>query len=186
MINIAFAANLFNDPRCLPFAPGNATIALAVRRSLDYLCAEMRTIAMSDIRPTLRERLHSIRKEIEELQTRIQRLADLEKSIAAALAHEDALHSVGNGTEPELALNPSERRSLSYLIVKALGAGPRDLDELKRNPGLRLALKDSLHPGRAINFALVGLQKGRHVERLNDGSWQLVSGESQKETEAPR
>jgi len=113
-------------------------------------------------------------------------IADLEKSITTALAHEDALHSMGNGSEPELALHPSGGRSLSYLIVKALGAGPQDLDELKRNPGLRLALKDSHYPGRAINFALVGLQKGGHVERLDNGAWRLVSGDSRKQTEAPR
>jgi len=39
---------------------------------------------------------------------------------------------------------------------------------------------------RALKFALVGLQKGGHVERLQNGKWKLVLAKAENEAETPR
>jgi hypothetical protein len=69
---------------------------------------------------------------------------------------------------------PKSEKSLSDWIVSALRTQPRSLEDLKRLLANAPMLRDHEWPGRAINFALVGLQKGGHVERASKtacGSW---------------
>lgn len=69
---------------------------------------------------------------------------------------------------------PKSEKSLSDWIVSALRTQPRSLEDLKRLLANAPMLRDHEWPGRAINFALVGLQKGGHVERLENGLWKLA------------
>ena len=104
------------------------------------------------------------------------------------LAHEDALHGEGEVDESLVpAFHPTrDRRTLADLILQVLGTGPKTLEQLKELGTLWAPVKDSAFPGRAINFALVGLQKGGYVERLENGSWKLVPAKAGNDGDAPQ
>ena len=143
----------------------------------------------SSFTATLRDRLDAIDAEIAELEQRRALLCDHKKLIETLMAQEKALltdmplTAVPLTTGPPALgapqLMPNESTSLSDWITRALRSGPRDLDDLKRVLANAPALKEHQSPGRAINFALVGLQRGGHVERLDNRKWKL--SESQKE-----
>jgi hypothetical protein len=134
---------------------------------------------MADIREALRERLASIEAELHQLTRRRDRLSALKDTVHAALAQEDALYNISAG-HPEIAIHPTGRGSLSDLIMQALERGPKTLEQLKKIGADWFPPETAKQPGRVINFALVGLQKGGHVKRLENGAWQLASGESRK------
>ena len=134
-----------------------------------------------DIRPALRQRLESIDSELTDLTRRREILAALRSSVEATLNHEEAVHGDGDPAALVPALHPTgEGNSLSDALVGVLTyKGPKSLDQLKL--ALEKQLRDHPSPGRAINFALVGLQKGGHVTRnAEQGTWQLVSGSNRK------
>lgn len=135
-----------------------------------------------DFRPQLRERLASIDAELMDLTRHRERLVTLRSSIEATLNHEDAVHGDGDPMALAPALHPTQSgMGLADLLLRLLEAGPKTLDQLKRAGGGWPLLKDHSSPGRAINFALVGLQKGGHVIRnTEEGTWQLVSGDNRK------
>jgi hypothetical protein len=138
--------------------------------------AAMVTDLTNDLRPALRDRLRAVELELADLPLRQKKLESLRDSLKAMLADEDALHGEGEVDESLVpAFHPThDRRTLADLIILVLGTGPKTLEELKVL-GLSWApVRDSAFPGRAINFALVGLQKGGYVERLENGSWKLV------------
>lgn len=130
----------------------------------------------NDLRPALRERLRTIELELADLPHRQRKLEAMRDSLKAMLAHEDALHGEADVDESLVpAFHPTrDRRTLADLILLVLGTGPKTLDELKNLAVNWPQVRDSTFPGRAINFALVGLQKGDYVERLENGSWKLA------------
>jgi hypothetical protein len=145
----------------------------------------MVTDLTSDLRPALRERLRAIEIELADLPHRQKKLEALRESLKAMLAHEDALHGDGEVDESLVpAFHPTrDRRTLADLILLVLGTGPKTLDQLKEIGATWPPVKDSTFPGRAINFALVGLQKGGYVERLKDSAWKIVPEKSGNDTE---
>jgi hypothetical protein len=138
------------------------------------------TKAAHDPRPDLRKRIRTIETELAEMDERRPRLVKLLATYKALLTQEDAVHE--NQTDSDVdekmvpAFHPTrDNRTLADLILRVLGTGPKTLDELKDIGAETWApIKDSTFPGRAINFALVGLQKGGYVERLKNGVWKIV------------
>jgi hypothetical protein len=143
---------------------------------------------MADLRSALRNRLKSLAAELAEVGRRHEQLLRLQNTIEAALIQEEALHAAaGRATSAPIDdaddgpfLARPDSRSLSKLLVAALRDGPKTLEELKQIGTAWFIGIDDKAPGRAINFALVGLQKGGHVERLVNGAWNLVSVETRK------
>src|ERR1700730_11776880 len=146
---------------------------------------------MTDFREALRERLNSIDTELVALTRRREQLARLRESTAALLAQENALlrgeailPGEGGLTAYVTALHTANGASLSDRIVEALADGPKTLDALKEIGARWFPSDTTKMPGRAINFALVGLQRGGHVHRLDNGAWKL-SGEVRKPDRDP-
>lgn len=130
----------------------------------------------NDLRPAIHERLRVIEAELADLPNRQRKLEALRDSLTAMLAHENALHSDGVDESLVPVFHPTDdRRGLGDLIIRVLGTGPKTLDQLKEIGANWAPVRDSPFPGRAINFALVGLQKGGYVERLANGPWKLVT-----------
>jgi hypothetical protein len=129
----------------------------------------------NDLRPAILERLRAVEAELSDLPHRQKKLEALRDSLRGMLAHEEALHSDSAVDEAMVpAFHPtSDRRGLADLILRVLGTGPKTLEQLKDLGSHWPAVRDSAFPGRAINFALVGLQKGGYVERLENGAWNL-------------
>ena len=148
----------------------------------------MVTDLTNDLRPVLLERLRAVELELADLPHRQKKLEALRDSLKAMLAHEGALHGEGNVDESLVpAFHPTrDRRTLADLILLVLGTGAKTLEQLKEIGTTWPPVKDSTFPGRAINFALVGLQKGGYVERLENGSWKLVPEKSGNDAEPPK
>jgi hypothetical protein len=145
--------------------------------------------ASDDLRPALWERLRDIEAELERWPERHRMLIDLRDSLKALIAHEAALRDDGEVDEttvPVFHPTKEKNRTLADFIVQVLSSGPKTLDRLKLLGTSLPHLMNSKSPGRAINFALVGLQKGGYVERLKDGTWKLLSAKAENETETPR
>jgi hypothetical protein len=121
----------------------------------------------------MRGRLRSIETELNDLEQRRDKLLRLRETMEAAILQEEALSAgvadmsgVMPGDNPDAAFGDEEASApsprLSELVLAALATGPKSLGALKE-------ILDSHFPeganGRAINFALVGLQKGGHVQR---------------------
>jgi hypothetical protein len=136
----------------------------------------MVTDLTNDLRPAVLERLRAVEAELADLPHRQKKLEALRDSLKAMLSHEEALHSDSAVDEAMVpAFHPTnDRRSLADLILRVLGTGPRTLEQLKEVGSAWPSVRDSAFPGRAINFALVGLQKGGYVERLENGAWKLI------------
>jgi hypothetical protein len=136
----------------------------------------MVTDLKADLRPAIRGRLRAVEAELADLPERQRKLEALRDSLKAMLAHEDALHGASDLDESLVpAFHPTrDRRTLADLILLVLGTGPKTLEQLKELGTSWPPVRESAFPGRAINFALVGLQKGGYVERLENGSWKLV------------
>ena len=136
----------------------------------------MVTDLTADLRPAIRDRLRAVEAELADLPHRQKKLESLRDSLRAMLAHEDALHGEGELDEATVpAFHPTQdRRTLADLILLVLGTGPKTLEQLKEAGANWPPVRDSAFPGRAINFALVGLQKGGYVERLENGAWKLI------------
>jgi hypothetical protein len=136
----------------------------------------------TDIRPALRARLQAIEAELADLPHRQKKLADLRDSLKALLESEEALRTDGIDESLVPAFHPTgDRRTLADLIIRVLGTGPKTLEQLKEIGVSWVPVRNSTFPGRAINFALVGLQKGGYVERLENGAWKLAPEKSGNE-----
>src|SRR5258708_29799163 len=147
----------------------------------------MVTDLTTDLRPAIRDRLHAVETELADLPQRQRKLEALRDSLRAMLAQEDALH--GEGVDESLvpAFHPThDRRTLADLILLVLGTGPKTLEQLKELGTSWAPVRDSAFPGRAINFALVGLQKGGYVERLEGGAWKLVPAKAGNDADSPK
>jgi hypothetical protein len=142
----------------------------------------------NDLRPAILERLRAVEAELADLPHRQKKLEALRDSLKAMLAHEEALHG-DNAIDESMvpAFHPTnDRRTLADLILRVLGTGPKTLDQLKEIGAAWAPVRDSQFPGRALNFALVGLQKGGYVERLDNGAWKLVPEKSGNNTDFPK
>lgn len=139
----------------------------------------------TDIRPTIRARLQAVEAELADLPHRQRKLEVLRDSLKALLEHEDAVRGGDNIDESLVpAFHPTaDRRTLADLIILVLGTGPKTLEQLKEIGAAWPPVRDSAFPGRALNFALVGLQKGGHVERLENGAWRLAPEKSGNDTD---
>jgi hypothetical protein len=142
---------------------------------------------MSDIRPALLERLKSIDAELLALTRRREQLTALRETTAALLEQENRLvhggailRGEGSLTADATVIHPANGASLSDHLLQALASGPKTLEQLKEIGAHWFPADSNKLPGRAINFALVGLQKGRHVQRLENGAWKLISGEDRR------
>jgi hypothetical protein len=135
-----------------------------------------------DIRPTLRDRIRSIDAELLELTRRREQLTALRSSVEATLNHEEAVHGSADPMYLAPAIHPtSSGRGLADLLIRLLkAAGPMTLEELKEAGAGWPLLQGKDQPGRSLNFALVGLQKGGHVKRLQNGTWALAFDESRQ------
>jgi hypothetical protein len=136
---------------------------------------------MSDdatFRLVLHNRIKAIDTELVELTRRREALSTLRRSVEQTLAQEDALH---REVEQIPAIHPTKSgMGLADLLLRLLESGPKSLEQLKEAGAGWPLLKDHNSPGRAINFALVGMQKGGHVERLPNETWKLISGSNRK------
>lgn len=135
------------------------------------------TETIHDPRPDLRKRIRAIEDELASMDERRPKLLKLLATYKALLSQEDAVHSESDVDESTVPpFHPTRNnRTLADLILRVLGTGQKTLDELKEIGADTWApIKDSTFPGRAINFALVGLQKGGYVERLKSGAWKIV------------
>jgi hypothetical protein len=137
---------------------------------------------MIDLSPMLRLRLKSIDVEMAEMDRRREQLLRHKETIEAALIQEQALAASRSAAgmpeaspdDPDHGVDeeaPAERANLSKLLMAALSSGSKNLAELK-------VILDPHFPGgangRAINFALVGLKKGGHVQRNKvTGYWRI-------------
>jgi hypothetical protein len=150
----------------------------------------------TDPRLPLRSRIRYIDGQIAEIDVRRAKLLKLRNTYEMILSQEDSLDD-GVLTDLEAdgvdeaavpAFHPTSRGSLADYIIKVLGTGAKSLEELKFVAAQFQwgPLKESNFPGRALNFALVGLQKGGHVERQENGKWKLVSAKAESEAETPR
>jgi hypothetical protein len=153
-----------------------------------YYGSPMVTDLTNDLRPAIRERLRAIEVELADLPHRKMKLEALRDALKSMLAHEDALHGEGEVDESLVpAFHPTrDRRTLADLIFLVLGTGPKTLEQLKELGITWAPIRDSAFPGRAINFALVGLQKGGYVERLENGSWKIIPAKAGNESDAPK
>ena len=137
---------------------------------------------MRDIRKDLEERIEETEAEraqfhrrIEALDQRIDMLRGMLESEKARWPEQQVLPGLisGNGVRHRLS------SPLSQFLVKALADGaPRSLTDLKRRAkdmGVDFSGKT---PGRALHFALVGMQQNQMVERLETGEWKLRDGSS--------
>src|SRR5258708_30337237 len=145
------------------------------------------TALKPNLGPAIRDGLPAAEPELGALPQRQRKLEALRDSLRAMLAHEDALH--GEGVDESLvpAFHPThDRRTLADLILLVLGTGPKTLEQLKELGTSWAPVRDSAFPGRAINFALVGLQKGGYVERLEGGAWKLVPAKAGNDADSPK
>jgi hypothetical protein len=154
-----------------------------------YYGSAMVDDATDDPRAALRRRIRVIESQIADIDERRPKLIKLLATYKTLLSQEEAVQ--GNGSDIDEATVPAfhpthDNRSLADLIVRVLGTGPKTLEELKEiGTATWSPVKDSTFPGRAINFALVGLQKGGYVER-KDGVWKLIPARAVKEVGHPR
>jgi hypothetical protein len=138
---------------------------------------------MADIRSALRDRLKSINAEIAELVRRQEQLVRHQKTIEAALIQEESLlvgsDRLSDDDGDEEADFVTRNTRLSELLADVLKDGPKTIEVLKLAGAPWFSGTAVKSPGRAINFALVGMAKGNRVRRHN-GAWELVSGEGRK------
>lgn len=132
---------------------------------------------------TLRKRVRAIENQIADMDERRPKLVKLLATYKALLDQEEVMQSDGEIDEATVpAFHPThDNRSLADLIVRVLSTGPKTLEELKEIGVASWApVRESNFPGRAINFALVGLQKGGYVER-KDKVWKLAPARAARE-----
>ena len=134
---------------------------------------------MRDIRPDLRDRLRQISQEQEDHALALKELDERERVLKALLAdeihrwqsHEPSLFQTGENQESRAAGQKGEL-TLSKFLIDALGNGRSwSLNDLKAEIAKTDLLAGSSSPGRALNFALVGLARHGYVERLKTGEW---------------
>ena len=136
---------------------------------------------MQDIRPELRERIKQVQDKREALQRELAELETIEQGLQTVLNSENELwkrlapapslfqQSSGNGDEPGI-----DSSTLPALLLEYLRDGKEwSLEDFKIELHSRDYPFGEKAPGRAINFALVGLLNHKEVVKLNDGRWRI-------------
>ena len=139
-----------------------------------------------DIRPTLHNRLKSVDAQLVRVSARRRdALMNLRRSIEQTLAQEDALRHDAGGRPVPVIHPTTSGMGLGDLLLRLLQTGPKTLEQLKSAGEGWPLLNGHNSPGRAINFTLVGLQRGGRVEQLKNeiGNWFPVK--AGKEAGAP-
>jgi len=131
---------------------------------------------MKDIRNDLKERIGELQALRAQLQRQLDTLAEREAMLHSMLEYERMRW-------PEQAILPGLDKTnghrlwtpLSRFIVETLGTyGPQSLDELRRRALDHGHDFKGKSPGRALNFALVGMARNRIVKKLDTGKWKLA------------
>lgn len=129
---------------------------------------------MKDITNELKERLQDVERQCNLLQKNLERLTATENSLRTLLAIEEERW----GEQQPLFLGiqsprPEKGRTpLSRFLLTTLKEKPKPVIILSQEAQDAGLLKDSKYPNRAIHFALVGMKRGRLVEKIN-GLWKL-------------
>lgn len=130
---------------------------------------------MRDIRDDLKERIASVSKEREDLQARLEAVANQEVALKSLLAEENARW---NGLEPKLfdvpnsTLNGHKLKPLGRLLLELLTDGNTwTTDRLARaTVDRKFPFGEKKSINRAVHFGCVGLKKKRLIEQ-NRGGW---------------
>ena len=127
---------------------------------------------MKNITTDLEERLEEVADERSRLQRQLDALADRETTLKSLLETEANRWGQQHRLPEEFQGN-GHGSLYGNFVLQALKQGERDLESLKR-----LALDMQLEfgnksPGRAIHFALVGLQRRGLIDRTDDDNWIL-------------
>lgn len=143
---------------------------------------------MRNITGDLEERLVDVEAERSRLQRQLDALAGRESILRSMLETEltrlgqqqqmlpQAYVYEGNGHGPA----DSNYGKYGNFLIQSLDQGERDLAYLKRLASdMQIDFGDK-SPGRALHFALVGLQRRGLIKRTVDDSWQLVREEMQE------
>ena len=131
---------------------------------------------MKDITKDLQERIEEVQDKRAQLQRQLDALTAREATLRSMLEYE-RLHWAEQPAFPGLDKTNGHQlwSPLSKFIVETLGShGPQSLDDLKRKAldcGYDFKGKS---PGRALNFALVGMARNRIVEQIDTGQWKLA------------
>jgi hypothetical protein len=129
-----------------------------------------------DIRHDLRERLVAISAKRKDLHRALDMCEVQEDCIKRMLAEEELLwESVSPRLfdEPAPAVGGTTLSQVLLDTLKAKGA-PATLDELKDAAIKRGVPFGEKKPGRAIHFALIGMQQHALVKRAEGGRWTLA------------
>jgi hypothetical protein len=128
---------------------------------------------MRDIRSDLRERLTKLAAQMARLQEELDELSDVEDGIKMLLRQEEA--QFANESAPLFPESNDVGSGLAQLIIHTMREKnrPVDLDELKDVITKTQYDFGEKNPGRVIHFALVGMNHGGLVERLNDKRWMI-------------
>ena len=126
---------------------------------------------MRDIRSDLKERLDQCVRERRTLEARLSGLQNTEAGIRALLKQEEERFS---GMVAPLFPEGGDR-SLSKLIVHVFKTQnrPLRLEEIKGEIAKTPYDFGDKKPGRAIHFALVGLDQSGLVQRVDGGCWAI-------------
>jgi len=131
---------------------------------------------MRDIREDLEERLRNLVSEKEGLQGRIKLIEQKITKLEDLLKQEESFWETQLQHDlffPHMKSTQTERSPLSKFLLSILKDGnPHQLEELFVLARNQDVVASSKYPRRAINFALVGLQRYNMVERI-DGAWRI-------------
>jgi len=131
---------------------------------------------MKDITKDLQERIEEVQDKRAQLQRQLDALTAREATLRSMFEYE-RMRWPEQPALPGLDKTNGHRlwSPLSKFIVETLGShGPQSLDDLKRRALDRGYDFKGKSPGRALNFALVGMARNRIVEQIDTGQWKLA------------
>jgi len=129
---------------------------------------------MRDIRNDLRERLESITADRRRLEAKLGDLKRAEDGVKALLSQEEEhFASLSSPLFPEVEATNCTGLAPLILVAMKKKNRPLDLQELKEELAKTSYNFGEKNPGRAIHFALVGLDQNGVVERLEDRRWTI-------------
>jgi hypothetical protein len=129
---------------------------------------------MRDIRSDLRERLETVTAEVNKLKAKLSDLETTQAGIKMLLRQEeDHFSSLSSPLFP--ADEAATGTGLAQLIVHMMRSKnrPLDLQEIKDEIAKTPYNFGEKNPGRAIHFALVGMDQNGMVQRLSDKRWAI-------------
>lgn len=112
--------------------------------------------------------LNSLREEKRQLERRLETVEEREETLKAWLAEEQPAQR-----ELEIPEAVTGGTPLSVFLRGVLAdSKPHSLQEITKRVVDRGGLiRENVTPGRAVHFALIGLQQRHYVRRNKDGTW---------------